>query len=200
MTLMPELGAPTTITVPTVVTERLVLGCWQAADVEPYAEMNADPETMRYLNGTFDRDATERLVTHLAGMWVLRGHGMWAVEDRSSGEFLGRAGLYVGPGWPGVEVAVSIRRDRWRQGLGTEACRAAVAWGFEVLGLDRIVTFTNVGNAGMNAIARRLGMTFIGEADAIGPWRDNKVYAISRSEWEARHRHPVRPVADPSDT
>ena len=178
-------STPTIVEIPTVVTSRLILRGWRADDVDPYAEMNSDPETMRYLNGTFDRDGTERLVTHLIGMWVLRGHGMWAVEDRETGEFLGRAGLYFGPGWPGVEVAVSIRRDRWHQGLGTEACRAAVEWGFTTLGLDRIVTFTNRGNTGMNKIARKLNMRFLGEADAIGPWKDNNVYELSRDEWAA---------------
>ncbi|WP_239393879.1 GNAT family N-acetyltransferase [Frankia sp. CiP3] len=178
-----QLGEPTVIAVPTVVTGRLILRCWRLADIDPYAAMNADDETMRHLNGTFDRDGTQRLITHLIGMWALLGHGMWAVEDRASGEFLGRAGLYYGPGWPGVEVAVSIRRDRWREGLGTEACRASITWGFATLSLDEIVTFTNQGNAGMNGIARKLGMTFQGEASAIGPWKDNNVYAISRAEW-----------------
>ncbi|WP_239331731.1 GNAT family N-acetyltransferase [Frankia sp. CiP3] len=180
------LGKPTVIVVPTVVTDRLILRCWRAGDIDPYAAMNADEETMRHLNGAFDRDATERLISHLIGMWVLLGHGMWAVEDKGTGEFLGRAGLYFGPGWPGVEVAVSIRRDRWGEGLGMEACRAAIAWGFATLAVGEIVTFTNRDNAGMNAIARKLGMTFQGEASAIGPWRDNNVYAITRQTWEAR--------------
>jgi hypothetical protein len=54
----------------------LALRCRRASDIDPYAAMNADPETMRYLIGTFDRDGAERLVTHLVGMWVLRGHGI----------------------------------------------------------------------------------------------------------------------------
>ncbi len=119
-------------------------------------------------------------------MGAARARDVWAVEDKATGEFLGRAGLYYGPGWPGIEVAVSIRRDRWREGLGTEACDTAVTWGFATLPVNEIVTFTNRGNAGMNGIARTLGMTFQGEASAIGPWKDNNVYAISRSEWETR--------------
>ncbi|WP_322750881.1 MULTISPECIES: GNAT family N-acetyltransferase [unclassified Frankia] len=78
----------------------------------------------------------------------------------------------------------AVRRDCWREGLGSEACDAAVTWGFAALNLDEIVTFTNRGNAGMNGIARTLGMTFQGEASAIGPWKDNNVYATSRSESE----------------
>ncbi|ABW15627.1 GCN5-related N-acetyltransferase [Parafrankia sp. EAN1pec] len=183
-----QLADPTVIEIPTVLTSRLVLRGWRAADVDPYTAMNSDPETMRYLDGTFGRDASERLVTHLIGMWVLLGHGMWAVEDRRTGEFLGRAGLYFGPGWPGIEVAVSICRDRWGQGLGTEACQAALDWGFGALAVDQIVTFTNRGNAGMNAIARKLDMAFQGEADKIGPWADNNVYAITREDWAARRQ------------
>jgi RimJ/RimL family protein N-acetyltransferase len=178
-------GPPTKVSVPTVHTDRLVLRSWRQTDIEPYAAMNADEETMRYLDGTFSRAVTERLVTHLAGMWIILGHGMWAVEDRTSGEFLGRAGTYYADGWPGVEVAVSIRRDRWGQGLGTEAVRAALAFGFDRLNVDELVAVAHQRNAGMNAIARNLGMTLREVAD-VGPWKANNVHAISRDEWAAR--------------
>jgi len=177
-------GTASTITVPTVITDRLILRAWRAGDIDPYAAMNADPETMRYLNGTFDRAATERLVMNLAGMWAILGHGMWALEDRQTGEFLGRGGTYYAEGWPGVEVAVSIRRDRWGQGLGTEVVRAALAFGFESLGLDEMVTVTDQANSGMNGVARTLGMTFR-EVATVGPWRDNNVYVINRAVWDA---------------
>ncbi|WP_322762942.1 GNAT family N-acetyltransferase [Frankia sp. Cr2] len=183
--MMLTYGEPASIVIPTVVTDRLILRCWQPGDIDPYAAMNTDDETMRYLNGTFDRAATARLVDHLIGMWVLRGHGMWAIEDKATGEFLGRAGTYYADGWPGVEVAVSIRRDRWREGLGTEAIRAALAFGFTTLAVDELVTVTDQGNTGMNGIARKLGMVFRDVA-TVGPWQDNNVYAVSRADWEAR--------------
>ncbi|WP_235486327.1 GNAT family N-acetyltransferase, partial [Frankia sp. AvcI1] len=151
----------------------------------PYAAMNADPETMRYLDGPFGLAGTERLVTHLLGMWMIHGHGMWAVEERGSGEFLGRAGVYFADGWPGIEVAVSIRRDHWGQGLGTEAVRASLEFGFERLTVDELITSTHRDNAGMNAIAHRLGMTFRGIAD-VGPWLASNVYVMSRQQWYAR--------------
>lgn len=177
-------GTPSVAEIPTVFTERLALRGWQAGDLEPYAAMNADSETMRYLDGTFGMGGTERLVTHLIGMWVIRGHGMWAVEDRGTGEFLGRAGTYFADGWPGVEVAVSIRRDRWGQGLGTEAITAALQFGFDRLDVDELITATHQGNTGMNTIARRLGMTFREIAD-VGPWQASNIYAISRNDWTA---------------
>ncbi|MCK9895192.1 GNAT family N-acetyltransferase [Frankia sp. AgB32] len=177
-------GAPSRTEIPTVLTSRLILRGWRPADLSPYAAMNADPETMRYLNGPFGQVGTERLVTHLLGMWMLHGHGMWAVEERGTGEFLGRAGSYAAEGWPGIDVAVSIRRDRWGHGLGTEAIRASLEFGFERLPVAELITTTHRDNVGMNAIARRLGMTFRGVAD-VGPWRASNVYAISREQWQA---------------
>ncbi|WP_261565643.1 GNAT family N-acetyltransferase [Frankia gtarii] len=178
-------GMPTRSEIPTVITSRLVLRGWRSEDLPRYAAMNADPETMRYLDGPFGLADTERLVTHLIGMWAIHGHGMWAVEERGSGEFLGRAGAYFADGWPGVEVAVSIRRDHWGHGLGTEAVRASLEFGFDQLSVAELITSTHRDNAGMNAIARRLGMTFRGVAD-VGPWRASNVYAMSRDEWRTR--------------
>jgi RimJ/RimL family protein N-acetyltransferase len=175
-------GQPETISVPTVLTERLILRCWRPSDIDPYAAMNADEETMRWLNGTASRTSTESIVIHLAGMWIMLGYGMWAVEDRESGEFLGRAGTYYADGWPGIEVAVSIRRDRWGQGLGSEAIRAALDFGFDHLEVDELITATHQRNVGMNAIARKLGMVFREVAD-MGPWRASNVYAMSRAAW-----------------
>jgi RimJ/RimL family protein N-acetyltransferase len=165
--------------VPTVVTDRLILRAWADDDVDPYAAMNADPETMRYLGGTCGRAGTVRLVERARALWASRGHGMWAAEDRETGEFLGRAGTYWAPGWPGVEVAVSIRRDRWRRGLGTEAIRAALAWGFANLDVDELFTMTERSNVGMNRIAEKLGVQLVNGRP--GMWRGINTYAITRA-------------------
>ncbi|TCJ40427.1 GNAT family N-acetyltransferase [Parafrankia sp. BMG5.11] len=117
-------------------------------------------------------------------MWAIRGHGMWVVEDRRSGRFLGRAGTCLALGWPGVEVAASIRRDRWGQGLGIEAIMAALDFGFTHPDVDELITATHQENAGMNMIARKLGMTFHEIAD-VGLWKANNVCAISRAGWTA---------------
>lgn len=178
-------GVPSRTEIPTILTPRLILRGWRLDDLLPYAAMNADSQTMRYLDGPFGTEGTERLITHLLGMWTLRGHGMWAVEERRTGEFLGRAGSYIAAGWPGVEVAVSIRRDRWGQGLGAEAIRASLDFTFDRLPVHELITTTHRDNVAMNAIARRLGMDFRGVAD-VGPWQANNVYALSRVQWQAR--------------
>jgi RimJ/RimL family protein N-acetyltransferase len=78
-------------------------------------------------------------------------------------EPLGFAGLkkveFEAPFIPAVEVAWRLARSRWRQGYATEAARAAVRFGFEVLGLPELVGFTVPGNARSIAAFQRLGMS-----------------------------------------
>lgn len=170
------------ITVPSIVTQRLILRCWQPSDLDPYTAMNEDAETMAHLNGTMGYPATERLVTHLIGMWHLRGLGMWAVELREDGSFAGRAGLYRTCEWPDAEVAWSIRRDLWNRGLATEAGAAALRFGFTECGLDRIISLPSPDNTASVRVAEKLGLSFEKIA-AVGPWKDSAIYAISRAQW-----------------
>jgi RimJ/RimL family protein N-acetyltransferase len=177
-----EFGEPTRIEIPTIVTARLILRCWRPDDIAPYAAMNADDETMRYLGGTFDATATERLVSHLIGLWRIYGHGMWAIEKRETGEFLGRAGLYRAAGWPAPEMAWSLRRDHWGQGLATEAGAAALRYGFEVVGASRVISVIHPDNQASIRVAKRLGAAFT-EIATIGAWKDSAVYEVTRETW-----------------
>src|SRR5438132_1808235 len=86
----------------TLETERLLLRPFRDTDIEPYAAMCADPDVMRYVGdrGVLSRDDAWRQMAMLAGHWHLRGFGMWALEERATGVFIGRVGstfLTAGP-------------------------------------------------------------------------------------------------------
>ncbi|MEX5636422.1 GNAT family N-acetyltransferase [Parafrankia sp. FMc2] len=174
-------GTPVTISIPTLVTDRLVLRCWQPADLAPYAAMNADAETMRYMDGTIGRESSDRLVTHLIGHWHLYGFGMWALELRESGEFIGRAGLYGPTGWPGVEAAWSIRRDLWGQGLAVEAGQAAVHFARQHLRIDHLVSIIEPDHRASRRVAEKLHFGFVELAD-VGPWKEQAIYRLDLQE------------------
>jgi RimJ/RimL family protein N-acetyltransferase len=91
------------------------------------------------------------------------GWGLWALEERASGRFLGFTGLAV-PRFtahftPAVEVGWRLARSAWGHGYASEAARAAVAVGFTELALEQIVSFTVPANARSRAVMERLGMT-----------------------------------------
>ena len=145
-----------------ITTERLIMRGWREADLAPWAAMNADPEVRRYVGPllTFEQ----------AAAWVMNyqddldryGFGRWAVEVRTSGEFIGFTGLNtVDEGMPftGVELGWRLARPAWGHGYATEAGLAALWYGFGTMGLPEVVAVTMARNARSQAVMRRIGMT-----------------------------------------
>ncbi|MAT63125.1 MAG: GNAT family N-acetyltransferase [Dehalococcoidia bacterium] len=99
------------------------------------------------------------------GQWELRGTGHWALEEKNSGRFVGRAGLHQPErhDWPGVEVGWALHPDFWRHGYATEAGAAAVSYGFEQLGAGKLFSCILAENHRSQAVAKRLGFEFMEE-------------------------------------
>lgn len=144
-------------------TERLVLRPWHEDDREPFAAMNADPEVMRHLPAPLDREASDELLDRLQAAIEEQGWGLWAVERRDTGGFVGFTGLAVPrhplPFLPCVEVGWRLARGAWGHGFATEAARVALRVGFDELDLAEVVSFTSVTNVRSRAVMERLGMT-----------------------------------------
>jgi RimJ/RimL family protein N-acetyltransferase len=141
-------------------TERLKLRQFVDADLDALARMCADPETMRYIGqgATLSRADAWRSMAMFLGHWQLRGYGMWAVEDKRTGAFVGRIGLHYPEGWPAIEVGWLLDRAQWGQGLATEGGRAAITWAFDRLNLQRISSVIHPQNAASIRVAEKLGM------------------------------------------
>jgi RimJ/RimL family protein N-acetyltransferase len=158
-------GSTTTPTdgVPELLTPRLRLRGFASGDADALAAMYADSEVMRFLGGVIDREESWRKLALHVGHWALRGYGNWAVERRSDGVFLGRAGLWNPEGWPGLEVGWKFARHAWGQGFATEAGRAALDWAWSSLDVARIISLIHPENTASVRVAERLGMTRAGE-------------------------------------
>ena len=187
-------------------TERLVMRRWRDADRGPFAALNADPEVMRYLPATLSRQDSHRLVDRFEGRFDEQGFGLWALEVRATGDFIGFSGLNPMPGGvPGSgsqEVGWRLARHAWHQGYATEAARAAVQAGFVRFGLPVIWSITAVVNTPSEAVMRRLGMERYGGFDhpglAVGHvLRPHVAYRIERpAELDGRAEPDGRSVSD----
>ncbi|HEX3239392.1 MAG TPA: GNAT family N-acetyltransferase [Solirubrobacterales bacterium] len=144
-------------------TSRLTLRRWREADREPFAAINADPEVMALFPAPLTRSESDRLADSIEAHFERHGFGLWALEVGASGDFVGFAGLAVpsfeAPFTPAVEVGWRLARPAWGRGYATEAARAALAHGFDGLGLEEVVSFTSVGNTRSRAVMERLGMS-----------------------------------------
>lgn len=149
-------------------TDRLLLRPLLATDAPGMLALDSDLAVHRYLGGIGGPQAASLAdsagtIAFIQGQYAAHGIGRWAVLLRSSGEFMGWAGLKL------VAGPVNEQRDfydlgyrflprYWRQGYGYEAARAWLAYGFEALRLPRICAYADVENAGSCRILAKIGL------------------------------------------
>jgi RimJ/RimL family protein N-acetyltransferase len=166
-------------------TERLLLRSLRASDLDHYAAMYADREVLRYLAGgpePWDRCRSWRQMALLVGHWQLVGVGMWAVEHRASGDFVGMIGFAEPEGWPGFELAWALSRRWWGRGFATEGARAALVYAFTTLEKDPIISLIHPENRASIRVAERIGERLRDRIHHLG--REVLCYGIDRDAYE----------------
>jgi RimJ/RimL family protein N-acetyltransferase len=150
-------------------TDRLILRMFRESDLDAYAEMCGDPEVMKYLGGvTMTRSEAWRNMATVLGHWQLRGFGLWAVEEKAGGVLVGRVGCWQPDGWPGMEIAWTLRRSFWGRGYATEAARAALDVAFTQLSQAHVISMIHSENAASIRVAQRLRMRLEGRTELLG--------------------------------
>jgi ribosomal-protein-alanine N-acetyltransferase len=144
-------------------TPRLILRQWRPADRAPFAALNGDPQVMQFMRNKLDRSASDALADRIEAHIAAHGFGLWAVEVPQVAPFIGFVG-FAAPSFrahftPCMEIGWRLARAHWDFGYATEAASAAMAHGFQTLGLPEIVSFTFAGNARSHAVMERRGMT-----------------------------------------
>lgn len=177
-------------------TQRLRLRQWCDSDREPFAALNADARVMGFFPGLISREASDASIDSWQAQLAEQGWSNWAVELKSSGEFIGFTGLSVPrrvlPFSPCVEIGWRLAAAHWSHGYATEAAQGALRVGFLQIGLDEIVSFTALLNLRSQAVMRRLGMhrdpreDFDHPALAEGsPLRRHGLWRLTRRQWQA---------------
>jgi RimJ/RimL family protein N-acetyltransferase len=148
-------------------TDRLLLRRWRGADREPFARLNADAEVMRFFPSALTRTESDALAGRADALFDAHGYGLWALERRDTGEFVGFTGLAPMPagipGAGGVEVGWRLARSAWGHGYATEAATAALRFGIDTVGLVEVNSITAVANIRSRRVMERLGMLAAGE-------------------------------------
>jgi RimJ/RimL family protein N-acetyltransferase len=180
----------------TIETPRLRLRQWREDDLAPFAALNTDPEVMRFFEEPLSHERSDAWARAIAAVIEDQGWGLWALERRDTGEFIGFTGLQVPrhelPFNPCVEVGWRLARSAWGQGFATEAGRASLAHAFGPLELHEVVSMTAVTNLPSRRVMERLGMTRDEQADfdhpavsAGHPLQRHVLYRIGAEQWRA---------------
>jgi RimJ/RimL family protein N-acetyltransferase len=180
-------------------TERLLLRQWRDEDLVPFAALNSDPDVMRYFAAALTREQSDALANRAQATIAQRGWGLWAVEITSSGSFIGFVGMAEPPFdahfTPALEVGWRLARAHWGHGYATEAALAAVAFGFQQLARDELVSFTAAVNERSQMVMKRIGMSHDPADDfdhpvIRGTLRRHVLFRLSRSTWREQAGPP----------
>ncbi len=143
-------------------TARLLLREWKESDLEPFAQMNADPEVMAHMPGLLHRAESDALVDRIKAHFGEHGFGGWAIEVPGVAPFIGFVGFarvgFNAHFTPAIEIAWRLARSAWDHGYATEAAHEACRIAFEELQLPEIVAFTVPTNIRSRRVMERLGM------------------------------------------
>jgi len=145
-------------------TERLILRNWEDRDRELFYRINSDERVMEFFPFRRDRTQSDAKMDELRNTIERDGFGFAAVEIAATGECIGFVGItrtdHV-PSMPEgtVEIGWRLAPEFWGHGYVAEAARAWLAFGFDTLDLEEIVSFAVEGNRRSIAVMERIGMT-----------------------------------------
>jgi ribosomal-protein-alanine N-acetyltransferase len=163
-------------------TERLAFRRLTMDDLDALAAIYRDPEVRRHFpEGTLTYEETKEELEWIIDVYYRRyGFGLWATTSRETNELVGRSGLlpWTIEGRPEIEVAYLLAREHWGRGLGTEAARAVLQYGFDELGLSRLICLIDPANDASIKVAGKIGMTLEKELDLEG--EPTLVYSAGR--------------------
>jgi len=156
-------------------TNRLILRHQELEDIDDLITLYCDSDIVKFIPDA-PRNYEE---TREELEWHMNGHpkhpelGLWATIHKETGKFIGRCGLlpWIIDGQDEVEVAYLISKAYWKQGLGTEAAKAILNYGFEKLNLTRLICLIDKDNLASIKVAEKIGMVFEKESrDETGPF------------------------------
>lgn len=180
-------------------TPRLLLRDWNDADVESWAEMNADPEVMKFFPRLFTRDRSVEIAARMREELARDGFGWWVVEMKDGLPFAGVVALQAVPFeahfTPVNEIGWRFRRDAWGCGYATESAAALLDVAFETLGWNEVVAMTAAINRPSRKVMERLGMTYDPADDFVHPQLEREhrlqpcvLYRMAAASWLQRRR------------
>lgn len=180
------------VSTPIIETERLLLRPWEERDRAPFATLNADPVVMEFLAKTLTRAESDAYIDRAKAHFAANGFGLFAVELKETGAFVGLVGITQVPFeshfTPAVEIGWRMLKEYWGCGFAPEAAKASLQFGFNTLGLEEIVAFTIPVNVRSQRVMEKIGM----ERDPEGDFDHPKL-----PEGHPKRRHVLYRIARP---
>jgi RimJ/RimL family protein N-acetyltransferase len=163
-------------------TERLILRKFIENDVEAIFRLRNDAEMMRFIREPQKTKAeSEQWLNMLSSLWESEQIGFCAVIEKTSNKVIGWCGLWKLIETSEIEVGYAIDKAFWKKGFASEAAKAFLDYGFEVLNLETIAAVARPENIASRRVMEKLGMQF----DYIGKFYGSDLahYSITKEKF-----------------
>lgn len=164
-------------------TDRLLLRHFHIFDNTAMEQIFCDEEVMRFGPGAKPKEFVTDWIRVTLRNYVQWGFGPWAVVEKASRETMGYCGLFYFPdinGKPETEIGYRLSRRFWKSGYATEAAIAVKDYGFNTLGLTRIIAMVDPGNVASVRVAEKVGMHHESDVLMEGYSHPDRVYVVTR--------------------
>lgn len=173
--------------------ERLGFRLWVDEDYEPFSKMNSDSNVMQYFPNSLTRVESDNLIKRIMRHFKEYGYGLWAVELKSTKEFIGFIGFntatFETDFTPCLEIGWRLDRRFWNKGYATEGAIKCLEYGYSILDLDKIYSFTSEINKPSINVMKKIGLQYQGSflhpnINENSQLRPHVLYMIDKKEYE----------------
>lgn len=178
-------------------TERLILRTWHENDIEPFAEINQDPNVMEHFPALLSKAETLSLIDRIFKHQDTYGYTLYAVELKSTHDMIGFIGLLHRtqedldvPFNPSTEIGWRLSSKYWGKGYATEGAKAVLDYAFSVLDLPEVVSFTVEANTPSRRVMEKIGLKHNPDddfdhpkLDVDSPLRRHVLYRLSKAAY-----------------
>lgn len=178
-------------------TERLGFRQWKEEDKIPFAKMNANTKVMKYFPNILSREQSDEFVDKITNHFIEHGYGLWAVEIKITQEFIGFIGFYNATFesyfTPCVEIGWRLDYKYWNKGYATEGAKACLKYGFNIIGLNDIYSFTSQLNEPSINVMKKIGLIEQGafnhpKVEKDNPLKSHVLYKIDKARYDKMYK------------
>ena len=168
--------------IPQLETARLLLRPFTQDDLLIHHQLIGSDPRVTWHGKALALEESEAALQRRMQHWQEHGFGMWVVEEKVTGHLLGHAGLQHLEDSENVEVGYYFGQPAWGKGIATEAGAASIRYGFETLGLEKILAVVRPENQASHRVLSKLGLQHVRNEPHYG--FDVQVWQIERNAFQ----------------
>ena len=175
-------------------TDRFIIRRLENQDIEAFHDMQGNPNVMRFVKPTMNREESEQELARFIGYYVdynIR-FDIWAIDQKSSNEFVGICGVYEND-QSESEIAYRLRESYWGKGIASEVTQGLIKYCFSHTNVKQLCAYVRLGNKGSIRILERV-MNFVKQYYAEKGASDERFYSLNKDQWEAKRDRVITKV------